>query len=60
MMAYCCLHNYLSTRNNGYYLQRGDVDYETQDTGRVEEGPWKQGTRQMAQLQEPVEIQRLK
>lgn len=51
VMACCHLHNYLSTRNNGYYLQRGDVDYENKDTGRVEEGSWRQGTQHVAELQ---------
>lgn len=49
-MACCHLHNYLSTRNNGHYLQRGDVDYKNKDTG-VEEGSWRQGAQQVAELQ---------
>lgn len=38
----CChLHNYLLTRNSGYYIQRGDVDYENTTTGIIEEGVWR-------------------
>jgi len=51
VVACCHLHNYLSTRNNGHYLQRGDVDFENKDTGRVKEGSWRQGTQQVAELQ---------
>lgn len=61
VMACCHLHNYLSIRNNGHYLQRGDVDYENKDTDRVEEGSWRQvELNRWQNFKEQEEIQRLK
>lgn len=51
VMACCHLHNYLSERNSGYYVQREDVDYENTASGTIEEGSWRQETQQMIRLQ---------
>lgn len=50
-MACCHLHNYSSTRNNGYLLQHRYVDYKNKDTSRVEEDSWRQGTQHLAEIQ---------
>lgn len=53
-MCCCHLHNYLSNRNQAFYIRRGDMDYENTNNGTFEDGSWRNEQQITLQLQRSI------